>query len=95
MLEHNKYIYKLDNGRLPERNNHHSWPRIFGYIYMCRNTDVSVLQKCLKLNTAVNDGMYSVDPAGAQGDWCCTSKGSTWYQKLPAETDTIRYEKLF
>ena len=26
MSEHNKYIYKLDNGRLPERNNHHSWP---------------------------------------------------------------------
>ena len=24
--EHNKYIYKLDNSRLPERNNHHSWP---------------------------------------------------------------------
>jgi len=23
--EHNKYIYKLDNGRLPEKNNHHSW----------------------------------------------------------------------
>ena len=28
MSEHNKYIYKLDNGRLLERNNHHSWPRI-------------------------------------------------------------------
>ena len=28
MSEHNKYIYKLDNGRLPERNNHHSWPPI-------------------------------------------------------------------
>ena len=26
MSEHNKYIYKLDNGRLPERSNHHSWP---------------------------------------------------------------------
>jgi len=26
MSEHNKYIYKLDNGRLPERNNHHSRP---------------------------------------------------------------------
>jgi len=26
MSEHNKYTYKLDNGRLPERNNHHSWP---------------------------------------------------------------------
>ena len=26
MSEHNKY--KLDNGRLPERNNHHSWPPI-------------------------------------------------------------------
>jgi len=26
MPEHNKYIYKLDNGRLPEGNNHHSWP---------------------------------------------------------------------
>jgi len=26
MSEHNKYIYNLDNGRLPERNNHHSWP---------------------------------------------------------------------
>jgi len=26
MSEYNKYIYKLDNGRLPERNNHHSWP---------------------------------------------------------------------
>ena len=26
MSEHNKYIYKLDNSRLPERNNHHSWP---------------------------------------------------------------------
>jgi len=26
MSEHNKYIYKLDNGRLPEMNNHHSWP---------------------------------------------------------------------
>jgi len=24
MSEHNKYIYKLDSGRLPERNNHHS-----------------------------------------------------------------------
>ena len=23
MSEHNKYIYTLDNGRLPERNNHH------------------------------------------------------------------------
>jgi len=21
-----QYIYKLDNGSLPERNNHHSWP---------------------------------------------------------------------
>jgi len=28
MSEHNKYIYKSDNGRLPERNNHHSWPPI-------------------------------------------------------------------
>ena len=28
MSEHNKYIYKLDSGRLPERNNHHSWPPI-------------------------------------------------------------------
>jgi len=28
MSEHNKYIYKLDIGRLPERNNHHSWPPI-------------------------------------------------------------------
>ena len=28
MSEHHKYIYKLDNGRLPERNNHHSWPPI-------------------------------------------------------------------
>jgi len=26
MSEYNKYIYKLDSGRLPERNNHHSWP---------------------------------------------------------------------
>ena len=26
MSEHNKYIYKLDNGRLSERNNRHSWP---------------------------------------------------------------------
>jgi len=25
MSEQNKYIYKLDNGRLPERKNHNSW----------------------------------------------------------------------
>jgi len=61
-------------------------------IHMCRNTDVSVLQKCLKLNIAVNDGMYSGDPAGAQGDWCCTSKGSGIKSYLQKRT---RYEKLF
>ena len=62
-------------------------------IYMCRNTDVSVLQKCLKLNTAVNDGMYSVDPTDAQGDWCCTSKGSGIKSYLQKRTryDTRSY----
>jgi len=31
MSEHNKCIYKLDNGRLPERNNRHSWPPTIYY----------------------------------------------------------------
>jgi len=33
MSEHNKYTYKLDSGRLPERNNHHSWPPIHSLVH--------------------------------------------------------------
>jgi len=34
MSEHNKYTYKLDSGRLPERNNHRSWRPIIHSVYV-------------------------------------------------------------
>jgi len=80
MSEHNKYIYKLDSDRLPERNNHHSWPPIIGHLGLTR--EIIRCWNCWLLVVDIEDVIISSSLSLSQ----ITNTHNTIYKLLTLET---------